>query len=70
MTLQKIHTRNKEACMMAGGSDELIRPLTGLVFSPAGCTCHPPHQLDWWGSRFRRRRPVLEAGCTGLQCYQ
>ena len=23
---------------------ELIRPLTGFVFSPAGCLHHPPHK--------------------------
>ena len=59
-----------EACMMAGGSNELIRPLTGLVFSPAGCHVTLLTSLYWWGSRFRRRRPVHVTGCTGLQCYQ
>ena len=55
--------------MMPGGLIKLIRALTGLVFSPARCHATLLTSV-WWGCRFRRRRPVHEAGCTGLQCYQ
>ena len=56
---------------MAVGPDELIRPLTGLVFIPTGCratllTSKETTKRSWWGSRFRRRPPVHVAGCTGL----
>ena len=46
---------------------ELICPLTGLVFSPAGCLQHPPHEARAkWGSRFSRRRPDHGTASTGL----
>jgi hypothetical protein len=73
MTPQKIQLTTKstqEESMMAGGLNKLIRPLTGFVFSPAGCHATLLTSEDWWGSRFRRRRAVHEAGSTGLHCYQ
>ena len=38
---------------------ELLRPLTGFVFNPAGCP-YPNTLLTkktWWGRRFSRRQP-------------
>jgi len=55
---------------MAVGSDQLIRPLTGFVFSLAGCHVTLLTTIVRWGSQFRCRQPVHEAGYTGLQCYQ
>ena len=51
---------------MAVGPGELIRPLTGLVFIPAGCRATLLTCASWWGSQFRRRTPVHVAGCTLL----
>ena len=47
--------------------NELVRPLTGLVFHPAGCraTLLTNYRLGG-GIRFSRRKPDHVAGGTGL----
>ena len=42
---------------------ELLHPLTGFVFNPAGCRSkHRPHQVTWWGRRFIHRQPDHATG--------
>ena len=53
--------------MAVGSRKELIHPLAGIAFSPAGCHNHPPHWRASEGSQSSRRLPDHAAGSTGLR---
>ena len=52
--------------MAVGSLKELIRPLAGIVFSPAGCHNHSPHEQASEGNQFSRRLPHHATGSTEL----
>ena len=58
LSLRDLSARTATFACWRLGHNELIRPLKGFVFCPAGWHTTPLTGHSWWGSRFSRQRLI------------